>query len=236
VKKSAAQGRIRVCLLSLHPMVLSELRRALLGSKFSLETHQVNLTVGKHNEPAADVYLVDGESSRKRIELLTSDLIRRHPNSRLLVVAEKFSEANTFPLLRLGVKGLIRYEEVVQQLQRALETVALGGFWVPRALLSRFVDSILKKSCQVQMPTLATDVSRREREVIGGLLENLSNKEIANGLNISERTVKFHVSNLLQKFGVRRRADLILLGYQVSLLGRQVRGRTLKPTILPPAR
>lgn len=46
------------------------------------------------------------------------------------------------------------------------------------------------------------------------MLENLSNKEIACKLNISERTVKFRVSNLLAKFGVRRRADLILLCYQ----------------------
>jgi hypothetical protein len=46
------------------------------------------------------------------------------------------------------------------------------------------------------------------------LLENLANKEIANKLNISERTVKFHVSNLLAKYKVQRRADLILLSYQ----------------------
>jgi len=45
------------------------------------------------------------------------------------------------------------------------------------------------------------------------LLENLSNKEIAAKLNMSERTAKFHVSNLLAKYGVRRRADLILLTY-----------------------
>ena len=54
------------------------------------------------------------------------------------------------------------------------------------------------------------DISRREREVLDLLLENLSNKEIASKLFISERTVKFHVSNLLSKFGVQRRADLIV--------------------------
>jgi DNA-binding CsgD family transcriptional regulator len=46
--------------------------------------------------------------------------------------------------------------------------------------------------------------------VLDALLENQANKEIANKLNISERTVKFHVSNLLAKFGVQRRNDLIL--------------------------
>src|SRR5260370_35759993 len=60
----------------------------------------------------------------------------------------------------------------------------------------------------------SADLSRREQEVLNSLLENLANKEIGNKLNISERTVKFHVSNLLSKFGVRRRADLILLCYQ----------------------
>src|SRR5258706_612282 len=53
--------------------------------------------------------------------------------------------------------------------------------------------------------------------LLANLLENLSNKEIASKLNIAERTVKFHVSNLLNKFGVRRRADLILLTFQRRL-------------------
>ena len=49
-----------------------------------------------------------------------------------------------------------------------------------------------------------------EMRFFGGLSED----EIGAQLGISERTVKFHVSNLLSKFGVRRRADLILLCYQ----------------------
>ncbi|MDQ2970452.1 MAG: helix-turn-helix transcriptional regulator [Acidobacteriota bacterium] len=56
-------------------------------------------------------------------------------------------------------------------------------------------------------------MSPREREVHELLMENLSNKEIAKRLHMSERTVKFHVSNLLGKHGVKRRADLILLAF-----------------------
>jgi DNA-binding NarL/FixJ family response regulator len=93
--------------------------------------------------------------------------------------------------------------------------VAAGGFWVPRAVLSGFVDSILNNFQGRHLKgDTPTNLSRREQEVLEGLLENLANKEIASKLNISDRTVKFHVSNLLSKFGVRRRADLILLCYQ----------------------
>ena len=53
------------------------------------------------------------------------------------------------------------------------------------------------------------DLSRRETEVLEGLKEGLANKEIANKLNISERTVKFHVSNLFAKFKVDSRIQLM---------------------------
>ncbi len=53
-------------------------------------------------------------------------------------------------------------------------------------------------------------LSRREQEVLAGVVRNLANKEIAAQLYLSERTVKFHVSSLLAKFGVRDRVSLML--------------------------
>ncbi|MFY9530900.1 MAG: helix-turn-helix transcriptional regulator [Candidatus Acidiferrales bacterium] len=51
--------------------------------------------------------------------------------------------------------------------------------------------------------------SAREKEVLGGILNSLLNKQIAARLCISERTVKFHVSSLLAKFGVHSRVELM---------------------------
>jgi DNA-binding CsgD family transcriptional regulator len=55
----------------------------------------------------------------------------------------------------------------------------------------------------------AVKLTRREEEVLGGVMKSLSNKEIAATLNLSERTVKFHVSSLLSKFRVRGRMELV---------------------------
>jgi DNA-binding CsgD family transcriptional regulator len=52
-------------------------------------------------------------------------------------------------------------------------------------------------------------MTRREEEVLSGLMKSLANKEIASNLNLSERTVKFHVSSLLAKFRVRGRMELV---------------------------
>jgi DNA-binding NarL/FixJ family response regulator len=164
--------------------------------------------------PRAQLYVIDAHAPRQATEVLVAGIRNRYPMSRQLVVAEKLTESGAFALLRLGAKGLLTYSEAREQLPRALESVAGGGFWVPRKLLSRFVDSVLGSIRGHRMVSGPADLSRREREVLDLLLENLANKEIANKLHISERTVKFHVSSLLSKFSVRRRTDLILLCFQ----------------------
>ena len=132
----------------------------------------------------------------------------------LLVLLPEFTDSVTWPLLRLGVKGLLTYQQAPRELARAACQVGTGMYWVPRELLTRFVESILPEVRGCKSFDSHPDISRREREVLDLLLDNLSNKEIASKLFVCERTVKFHVSNLLGKFGVRRRADLIVLWLQ----------------------
>ena len=211
-------SKLSVCLLSPHPLVLSEFERLLAKQPFKVVTKQLESTLAPDlrnlEPPKANVYVVDAHAARQATGALLSNILERFPESRLIVVGEQHIENNTYSLLRLGVKGILTYEEARDQLIRALPLVASGGFWVPRQLLSGFVDSILTGQGRRLKTDSVANLSRREQEVLDSLLENLSNKEIASKLNIAERTVKFHVSNLLNKFGVRRRADLILLTFQ----------------------
>ncbi len=219
MRKVARNRRLTVCLLSPHPLVLGEFQRVLARPGFHLILRQLESTLApdmrRLSLPRALIYVVDAHATRPATGALITNILDRYPTARLLVVAEKLNDATSYALLRLGAKGLLTYAEAREQLPRALPLVAAGGFWVPRALLSGFVDSILSNVRGRRLKTdTSTDLSRREQEVLETLLENLANKEIANKLHISERTVKFHVSNLLNKFGVRRRADLILLCFQ----------------------
>lgn len=63
----------------------------------------------------------------------------------------------------------------------------------------------------------AVKLTRREEEVLGGVMKSLANKEIAATLNLSERTVKFHVSSLLAKFRVRGRMELVREASRTSI-------------------
>ncbi len=215
------QSRLTVCLLSPHPLVLTEFERVLSKPQFKVICKQLESTLAPDmrqlEPPKAQVYVVDAHAARQATGALLANILERYPAARLIVVGEKHNEANSFALLRSGVKGLLTYVEAREQLARALPLVATGGFWVPRQLLSGFVDSVLAGQGRRLKADSVANLSRREQEVLDSLLENLANKEIASKLNIAERTVKFHVSNLLSKFGVRRRADLILLCFQRRL-------------------
>jgi len=217
--KANAKSNLKVCLLSPHPMVLDEFHRLLEDSGFQITSKQLDSMLAPDlrnlEVPKASVYVVDAHAARQATGALLGNILDRLATARILVVGDNLKETDSFSLLRQGAKGILTYAEAREQLPRALPQVAAGGIWVSRPVLSRFVDSILSttqgRRLRVDSPN---ELSRREQEVLAGLLENLANKEVADRLHISERTVKFHVSNLLAKFGVRRRADLILLCYQ----------------------
>ena len=167
--------------------------------------------------PDAEIYVVDANGPPRAVAALISRVKSEHQESRVIVVSDQLAEDAAFPLMRLGIRGLIRYGDAAAQLGTAIRSVHEGGYWVPRLLLSRFVFGILDQP-RLPIPGEVRRLSPRERQVYEALLENLSNKEIASRMNLSERTVKFHVSNVLAKYRVRRRADLILQNYHARAL------------------
>ena len=211
---------MNICLYSFHPLVLTELERVASGDGIKCVVHRVDASdiadIQKLPVPPASVYVVEANTRSRAMATIVQEVLYRSPGARLIVVADEFDEGNAFPLLRIGAKGLVCYSNISTQLVRAARELSRGGFWVPRQLLSRFLESTLGEIRRPRPMSTTAHLSRREKEVHELLMENLSNKEIAARLHMSERTVKFHVSNLLSKHRVKRRADLILLSLSES--------------------
>jgi len=79
-------------------------------------------------------------------------------------------------------------------------------------VLSKFLAYTLASARAPERPRGSSKprISQRERQVLDCVMKSQSNKEISAELHISESTVKFHLARLFEKFGVRRRSDLIL--------------------------
>jgi len=217
VKRDSSTSRVRVCLLWKHPLALAEIERVLSDGSFELHPVRIEpspLSSLERLLPSETVlHVIEGDPLGSNTETLVTQVLTANPAARPIVMAEEFSEPAAFSLLRLGAKGLVTYAEATQRLPRVLGEVNAGGFWVPRALLSRFVDETRASQAPRRPVGRTPTLTPREQEVLDDLLQNLSNKEIAKKRRISSRTAKFHVSNVLAKYGVKRRADLLLLSF-----------------------
>ena len=138
-----------------------------------------------------------------------------YPRARFLVVKETLRDERIFPYLRMGARGVVRYVDARRDLVRAVKAVDKDDLWLSREQLVRFVDWILTTNLRRSILSEPGPLSRRERQVLVSILQGHSNKEIAATLKVSESTVKFHVSHILQKFGAQRRADLIARQHQL---------------------
>src|SRR5208283_4756304 len=185
------RSKRRLFLFSSHPVAQQQFVRLLKRSDFNI------VLCSEWLIPEVGARDFDAERPCLVIVVATLEFIRmlrlEQRNVNLLVLLPKLEDSVTSPLLRLGVRGVLTYDQTPRELARAASHVDTGMYWVPRELLTRFVESILPEVSGGKSLDSVADLSRREREVLDLLLDNLCNKEIASKLFISERTVKFHV-------------------------------------------
>lgn len=120
--------------------------------------------------------------------------------------------------LAAGARGYLEAMSSTAILAQAAATVEAGGMWLPAELVNRMVgllSPLLAKNAASPQPA-GCDLSRltaRERQVMDEVLGGASNKRIALTLNITERTVKAHLSSVFEKLGARDRMHLMLLAH-----------------------
>lgn len=107
-------------------------------------------------------------------------------------------EFEAVELLQRRYRGYVTAADDIQTLRRALETVRRGDIWADRTILTRVIS-------RLEEPQLTP----KEHEVLQLLVKGLPNRTIGEHLNITEGTVKMHVSHLFCKLGVKSRAELV---------------------------
>ena len=129
----------------------------------------------------------------------------------MVVLAATPTESEAFQLLSAGAVGYCHVTAVPGQLREVALVVEHGGLWMPPALMQRFVALSLRvmpaaSAEEVELnPLTARELMVAEQVALGA-----SNREIAAALEITERTVKAHLSAIFQKMGVRDRVQLAL--------------------------
>lgn len=142
-----------------------------------------------------------------------------YSNLKLLVIDFNESKNMFFKTSKLKVDGYILGTFAQEDINYALHKISTGAKFYDRELLYRLV----KDESAVTITSknhLRTPLTRRELEILSQLSNGLSNFEIAKNLNISENTVKKHISNIFIKINVKDRTQAIIYAYESGLIVR----------------
>jgi DNA-binding NarL/FixJ family response regulator len=137
-------------------------------------------------------------------------LRRRHPDVKVIMLSMHDQAAYVQQAIQLGALGYLLKSTGLEELVRALETVATGRPFIQGELASALVTSIAGPD----VPHL----SPRELEVLRLLAQGSENKQIARHLGISEATVKTHIKALYGRLGVRSRAEATATSLRLGLI------------------
>jgi DNA-binding NarL/FixJ family response regulator len=138
---------------------------------------------------------------------LIVQLRKELPGIRIVVLSNYGGSEDIYRAVRSGAMSYLTKDASGEQLVDAIQQVHRGLRYFPHVALDRLAE---------RMP--AVDLTPREMEVLDCITRGYSNREIADELHIAEKTVRIHVSSLLDKMGARDRTQATIYALQRGLV------------------
>jgi DNA-binding NarL/FixJ family response regulator len=144
-------------------------------------------------------------------------ILQRWPGERVVLLTSMPEDDEGLNAICQGVKGYVHDYARPELLQGVALAVIHGGLWVGPPLMQRLISAThaalsphLSRSKKSEVNPVWACLTEREARVVSAVTDGRSNKEVADLLYISERTVKAHLGSVFEKLGVRDRLQLVL--------------------------
>ncbi len=210
---------IRVVLVDDHPIVLQ-------GLQHLFERHDEFTVV----DACADAYTALASVRARQPDVLVLDLrmpgrsgldllrtmFNEHVACRTVLLTAAISDDQVLEAVKLGAAGLVLKESTSETLLECVRTVHRGEQWIDRDTVTRALSTVLDREAAEKEASRA--LTPREIEIVRMVAQGLRNRAIAERLSISEGTVKVHLHNIYEKFGVDGRLELLLAAQQKGLI------------------
>ena len=165
---------------------------------------------------APDLIVVDINLPKLSGLALTKSLRAELPESRVVILSMHTFDQVADPVMESGARGYVCKRVATEELIEALEKVASGGAYFPAS--SR--GGLNGERSVHENPGKRRDISPRERQVLAGIAEGLSNKEVAERLGLGVRTIETHRGALMRKLDIHTVAGLTRFALQQGLVPR----------------
>jgi two-component system, NarL family, nitrate/nitrite response regulator NarL len=164
------------------------------------------------------VVLVDATLGSHDSHRLVESVRKEVPESKVIVMDLLPAREDIIEFIKAGANGFIVKDATIEEFVKTIRSVADGADVVPASLtgtlLSHIVDQAVHRSTAAVLE--AVQMTKREREITSLIAEGMSNKEIAQRLNIATYTVKSHVHNILEKLALHSRLQIAAHAHKSS--------------------
>lgn len=205
---------IRVLMVDDHSLFRESLSRLLETDPGFLVVGQcgtVSEAIQAYSETAIDVVLLDYDLGEEQGSRLLPELKDRFGEAKVLMVTAGMSDPVTFQAMEAGASGVFLKHGSLSQLVTAIQRVAKGEIWLDAVAAHSLFGS---KSTWRERFERSRPLTSRQSEVLRGILDGLTNKEIAWNLKVSESSVKAVIQELFHKAGVRTRSQLVRIAIE----------------------
>lgn len=163
---------------------------------------------------APDVLLLDLQLPDFDGIEVTRRLVAGDAATRVIMVTAHVSDRHVIPALLAGASGYIVKDAEPHRIIEAIRDVADGGQTLDPQITRHVLDAARSGTSTAPSLSDRVDLTAREQEVLEALCSGCSNAEMASRLHLAESTVKYYLSNLMQKFGSRDRVQLVVAAFR----------------------
>ncbi|HEY2092341.1 MAG TPA: response regulator transcription factor [Thermoanaerobaculia bacterium] len=165
-----------------------------------------------------DVVLLDLRMPKKSgLEVLQA--LRERGTMRPTLMLTTFDDDTMlFETIRAGAKGWMLKDVSLERLTSAIRTLASGGTCIGPVITERIMRALSASNVAFESAELPEPLTDREKTILRLLAGGYSNREIGDLLNISDGTVKNHISSVLAKLGVRDRTRAVLKAIDLGFI------------------